>query len=172
MEDGKRIFDQEDFSGTDTDSDELQYGARRKKINKGVQKNSKQAYICKQSCIHFNNQFNLKNRLYGEKSQSRGKVLIFSSSLNHENGRGRGRDHVRGRGRGVRSSTADDHEDGAGYSKKHFRSKGYDKSHDSGENFSSEDGRIGRQLRLLSRETDEDVICKICQQLQVSKRNT
>ena len=31
-----------------------------------------------------------------------------------------------------------------------------------------EDGRIGRQLRLLSRELDEDNVLKICQQLQVS----
>jgi len=37
------------------------------------------------------------------------------------------------------------------------------------ENGAPEDGRIGRQLRLLSRETDEDVITKICQQLQVNK---
>ena len=29
------------------------------------------------------------------------------------------------------------------------------------------DGRIGRQLRLLSREIDEDNIVKICQQIQV-----
>ena len=89
--------------------------------------------------------------------------MIFSPSPNHENGRGRGREHVRGRGRGARSS--EDHEDGANYSRKNFRSsKGYDKGNESAD---SEDGRIGRQLRLLSRETDEDVICKICQQLQV-----
>ena len=33
----------------------------------------------------------------------------------------------------------------------------------SAENCVSEDGRIGCQVRLLSWETDEDVICEICQ---------
>lgn len=105
--------------------------------------------------------------MYGDKNQGRGKVLIFSPSPNHENGRGRGRDYVRTRGRGSRGTLSDDHEDGANYSRKNFRSKTYDKASDSSENFSSEDGRIGRQLRLLSRETDEEVIGKICQQLHV-----
>lgn len=66
----------------------------------------------------------------------------------------------------MRPTTSEDYEDGASYSRKNFRSKTYEKANDPSENFSSEDGRIGRQLRLLSRETDEDVICKICQQLQ------
>jgi hypothetical protein len=106
--------------------------------------------------------------LFGDKTQGRGKVLIFSPSPNHENGRGRGRDYVRTRGRGARTSASEDHEDGVNYSRKtNFRGKAYDKVNDSTENFSSEDGRIGRQLRLLSRETDEEVIIKICQQLQV-----
>lgn len=72
----------------------------------------------------------------------------------------------------MRPATSEDYEDGASYSRKNFRSKTYDKTNESAENLSSEDGRIGRQLRLLSRETDEDVICKICQQLQALKTFT
>ncbi|KAK4015632.1 hypothetical protein OUZ56_030607 [Daphnia magna] len=145
QEDGKKMFDPEDYSGTDSDEDEVQYGARRRKPDKAALRG---------------------NKLYGDKTQGRGKVLIFSPSPNHENGRGRGRDYIRTRGRGSRGTLSEDHEDGANYSRKNFRSKAYDKSTDLAENFSSEDGRIGRQLRLLSRETDEEVICKICQQLQ------
>ena len=86
--------------------------------------------------------------------------MIFSPSV--ENGRGRGR----GRGRGGRAAPPDERDELSSY-KKTFRPKGYDKGGDfSSDNF-SEDGRIGRLLRLLSRETDEDVICKIGQQLQV-----
>lgn len=67
-----------------------------------------------------------------------------------------------------RSFRSEDREDGASYSsRKNFRSKVYEKGGDQ-ENFAPEDGKIGRQLRLLSRETDEDVIIKICQQLQVN----
>ncbi|EFX69271.1 hypothetical protein DAPPUDRAFT_228726, partial [Daphnia pulex] len=146
QEDGKKMYEQEEYSGTDSDEDEVQYGARRRKPEKGTFRG---------------------NKLYGDKTQGRGKVLIFSPSPNHENGRGRGRDYVRSRGRGSRASASEDHEDGSNYSRKtNFRGKAYDKMNDSNENFSSEDGRIGRQLRLLSRETDEEVIIKICQQLQ------
>lgn len=104
-------------------------------------------------------------RTYGEKNQGRGKILIFSSS-SAENGRGRGKDFARGRGRGGRVAASEDRDEATGY-RKTFRSKGYDKDYSS-DNL-NEEGRIGRQLRLLSRETDEDVICKICQQLQVSR---
>lgn len=107
--------------------------------------------------------------MYGEKFQTRGKVLIFSSSSNLENGRGRGKDNSRSRGRGgLRIS--EDQDDGASYSRKNYRAKVYDKMNESAD--SSEDGRIGRQLRLLSRETDEDVIIKICQQLQVFRHSS
>lgn len=91
--------------------------------------------------------------------------MIFSSTL-VENGRGRGRDFVRGRGRGGRAAPSEDRDDATGY-RKTFRSKVYEKGNDYGSENFNEDGRIGRQLRLLSRETDEDVICKICTQLQV-----
>lgn len=48
-----------------------------------------------------------------------------------------------------------------------FIRNNYDKSNDDSGGM-LEDGRIGRQLRLLSRELDEDNVLKICQQLQVS----
>ena len=98
--------------------------------------------------------------------------MIFSSSSHQDNGRGRGRDGpFRGRGRnnGPRSTVSEDREDGASFSsRKNIRMKTQEKGAGDGmDTFPSEEGRIGRQLRLLMRETDEEVIAKICQQLQV-----
>ncbi len=67
-------------------------------------------------------------RLYGDKTQKRGKVLIFSPFPSHENGRGNVRNYVRRRGRGSRASASEDHEDESNYSRKtKFRGKSYDK---------------------------------------------
>jgi hypothetical protein len=35
QEDGKKMYEQEEYSGTDSDEDEVQYGARRRKPDKG-----------------------------------------------------------------------------------------------------------------------------------------
>ena len=104
-----------------------------------------------------------------EKGRGRSRVLVFSPTSNPENSRGRGRDFIRGRGRNLRSTFNEERDEGFGFSRKNVRGKVYDgKSNESsGDGYSSEDGRIGKQLRLLARETDEDVIIKICQQLQV-----
>ena len=86
-------------------------------------------------------------------------MLIFSSSWNLENGWGRAKKRgLQGRNR--------DKKDGANYSRnKNYRTKTYCTKVN--ESTNSEDGRIMRKLRLLSRKTDEDVITEICQQLQV-----
>jgi len=105
---------------------------------------------------------------FHEKNRGKSRVLVFSPSSGLENGRGtRGRDYARGRGRLARP-TYEDREENFGYSRKNFRRKGYEKGSENFDNYTAEDGRIGKQLRLLSRETDEDVIIKICRQLQES----
>ena len=95
-------------------------------------------------------------------------MLVFSPSSNLENGRGgRGRDFARGRGR-IARPTYEDREENISFSRKNLRYKGYDKGSETFDTYPTEDGRIGKQLRLLSRETDEDIIIKICRQLQES----
>lgn len=41
QEDGKKMFDPEDYSGTDSDEDEVQYGARRRKPDKAALRGNK-----------------------------------------------------------------------------------------------------------------------------------
>ena len=94
------------------------------------------------------------------------KYLVFSPSSGQEHGRGRGREFLRGRGRSSRSSHDDRDELPSYPAKKYNQAKGNEKSTDL-DGCGVEDGRIGRQLRLLARETDEDSLLKICQQLQV-----
>ena len=78
----------------------------------------------------------------------------------------------RGRGnRSLHSSSVNDDRDGDSnlFYRKNSRGKIYEKSSESADNHAGqEEGRIGRQLRLLSREINEDNIVKICHQLQVT----
>ena len=127
------------------------------------------AGIC---CYYYVQDFTLNLntfcRFQVEKNRGKSRVLVFSPSSNLENGRGgRGRDFARGRGRVARPAY-EEREENFAYSRKNFRGKGFDKGSESFDSYSTEDGRIGKQLRLLSRETDEDVIIKICRQLQES----
>ena len=109
---------------------------------------------------------------HGERGQGKGKFLIFSPSGSHENARGRGSRGNRGRGnRSLHSSSVNDDRDGDSnlFYRKNSRGKIYEKSSESADNHAGqEEGRIGRQLRLLSREINEDNIVKICHQLQVT----
>jgi hypothetical protein len=51
QEDGKKMFEQEEYSGTDSDDDEVQYGARRRKPEKGTFRGNK--YLLKKSILLY-----------------------------------------------------------------------------------------------------------------------